>query len=136
MKSSDFLENRFLDLFANTFTVIDRYLWAKTYVDILKDPDDSVHSQNADRSTSVYWVCHNEQHKVTARIIQNIEDMQYSSFENFRKINFRFGIAIRTKVFQLNTQIKKLAKKKFDSRCELPGGKRNIGRLKNASKLC
>lgn len=56
--------------------VIDAYLWAKRDIEILKDPDDSVHSQNADRSTSVYWVCHNEQDKVTARIIQNIKDMQ------------------------------------------------------------
>lgn len=148
--------------------IIDGYLWAKRQIEIIKDPDDSVHSQSEELSTTVYWVCASEEKNISRRIIQNIKAINYKTFDSFARSNFEaydisiftpiddattvigtcsckeffknfkclhiIGIAIRSKAFYVETKLKKAAKEKFESNCPLPGGKRSVGRPKNATK--
>lgn len=69
--------------------VIEGYLWAKQKVDVVKDPDDSVHSTGPDRTITVYWVCLDSAEKITSKKINDVKRMNYNTFDLFCKVNFQ-----------------------------------------------
>jgi hypothetical protein len=69
--------------------IIKGYLWAKKPIDVIKDPDETVHVQSGNKSLTVFWVCLDEKEKMTLEKINAVKDMDYESFDSFSKVNFQ-----------------------------------------------